>query len=89
MGCGETCETMRVEADTQRLAALVEGLRGLLHELRSEPDDTSYKLGKASAAGKLDSLLWKHGFAPEAEGVQEGRQEAAEAVASPETGKGA
>ena len=49
------------EADSQRLAALVEGLRGLRDDfapLRETP--------LSQAAAGIDALLRAHGFAPEA-----------------------
>ncbi len=71
-------------SDAQQLAALVEGLRGLRDDfapLRETP--------LSQAAAGIDALLLAHGFAPGAQAVQEGPQEAAGEVPGPEAGKGA
>ena len=72
-------------SDSQRLAALVEGLRTLgIEYLISGTIHNGDEITK-----RIDALLLAHGFATEPQSVQEGPQEAAGAVASPEAGKGA
>jgi len=98
-------EAEELEADRRKLAALVEGLRGLRADFRRlageacnlPPEETTpwhFSLDARADAfrdydHRVEVLLLAHGFGPDAQGVQEAAQEAAGGVPGAEAGKGA